>query len=64
MQYLKTFEAKVIFETEMLEVFTLTVASNVCKYCTQDLNKLYVYEKCSYSHMKCTLFYENWLDIT
>ena len=61
----------VIFATEMLEVFTLTFASNVydqsinqlfnvawqkiqiaaipnvCKYCMQDLNKLYVYEKYS-----------------
>ena len=63
-QYLQTFEAKVIFETKMLEVFTLTFASNVCKYCTQDSNKLYVYEKCWYSHMGCTLFYENRLDIT
>ena len=41
-----------------------TFVSNVCKYCTQELNKLYVYEKCSYSYMRCTLFYENWLDIT
>ena len=47
-----------------MEVFTLIFASNVCKYCTHDLNKLYIYEKCSYSHMRCTSFYENWLDIT
>ena len=64
MQYLQTFEANVIFGTEMFEVFTLTFASNVCKYCTQELNKLYVYKMCSYKHMQCTLFYENWLDIT
>ena len=64
MEHLQTFEENVIFATEMLEVFTLTVASNGCKYCTQDLNKLCVYEKCSYSHMRCTLFYEIRLDIT
>ena len=46
MQYLQTFEANVIFPMEMLEVLTITFASNVCKYCTQDLNKLYFYEKC------------------
>ena len=63
MQYLETFEENVIFATEMLEVFTLTFAPNVSKYCTQDLNKLYVYEKCSYLHMPCILFYENWLNI-
>ena len=39
-------------------------ASNVCKHCMQDSNKRYVYEKCSYSHMRCTSFHENWLDIT
>ena len=58
------FKANVIFATEIMEVFTRTFASNVCRYCTQDLNKLYVYEKCSRSYVRCTLFYENWLDIT
>ena len=62
--YLQTFEANVIFVTEILEVFTLTFAAKVCKYCTQDLNKLHVQEKCPYSHMQCTLFYGNLLDIT
>ena len=28
----------------MLEVFTLTFATNVCKNCMQDLNKLYAYD--------------------
>ena len=66
MQYLQTFEVNVIFATEMLEVFTLTFVSNVCKYCMQDLSKLYVYKKkkCSYLHMRYALFNENWLDIT
>ena len=32
--------SNVIFATEMLEVFIRTFALNVCKYCTQDLNKL------------------------
>ena len=63
MQYLQTFEENVIFAAEIVEVFTQTFASNVCKYCTQDLNRLHGYGKCSYSHMRCTLFYENWLDI-
>ena len=45
------FEANVIFATGMLAVFTFTFGSNVSKYCTQDLNKLCVYEKCSYSHI-------------
>ena len=57
---LQTFEANIVFAMEMLEVFILPFVSNVCKYCTQDLNKLYVYEKRSCSHMRCTLFYENW----
>ena len=63
-QYLQAFEANVIFATDMLEVFTLTFASNVYRYCTQDFYKLFVYKKCSYWHMRCTLIYENWLDIT
>ena len=45
MQYLQTFEANVIFATEKQKVFTLTFATNVCKYCTQDFNNLYVYDK-------------------
>ena len=40
MQYLQTFGANVILVTEILEV--ITFASNVCRYCMQDLHKLLI----------------------
>ena len=45
-----------------------SVHTYICFQCSQILHAEYEYTEClwkfSYSHMRCTLFYENWLDIT
>ena len=43
---------------------TFEFALNIYKHCSQDLNKLYIYEKGSYLHVRFILFYENWFAMT